>query len=86
MTGWDHHEPFGSGLVRPRLDLKLKKLATRSGLKQYLAFDELARRIRDNQSSWSPEEGPWAWDHHPVHSAWRVRRTALAHARDVCKT
>ena len=44
------------------LDLKLKKLATRSGPKQHLAFDELARRIRDNQSSWSPEEGPWAWD------------------------
>ena len=44
------------------LDLELKKLATRSGPKQYLAFDELARRIRDNPSSWSPEEGPWAWD------------------------
>ena len=45
------------------LDLELKKLATRSGPKQYLAFDEMARRIRDNPSSWSPEEGPWAWDH-----------------------
>ena len=44
------------------LDLKLKKLATRSGPKQHLAFDELARGIRDNQSSWSPEGGPWAWD------------------------
>ena len=44
------------------LDLELKKLATRSGPKQYLAFDELARRIRDNPSSWSPEEGLWAWD------------------------
>ena len=44
------------------LDLKLKKLATRSGPKQHLAFAEMARRIRDNQSSWSPEEGPWAWD------------------------
>ena len=44
------------------LDLELKKLATRSGPKQYLAFDELARRIRDNPSSWSPEKGPWTWD------------------------
>ena len=44
------------------LDLKLKKLATRSGPKQHLAFAEMARRIRDNQSSWSPEEWPWAWD------------------------
>ena len=25
-------------------------------------------------------------DHYPVHSAGRVRRTALAQARDVCKT
>ena len=44
-------------------DPELKKLATRSGPKQYLAFDELARRIQDNpSSSWSPEEGPWAWN------------------------
>ena len=43
-------------------DLELKKLATISGPKQHLAFDELARRIRDKPSSWSPEEGPWVWD------------------------
>ena len=43
-------------------DLELKKIATRSGPKQHLAFDELARRIRDNPSSWRPEEGPGAWD------------------------
>ena len=43
-------------------DLELKKLATRPGPRQHLAFDELARRIRDTPSSWSPEEGPWAWD------------------------
>ena len=42
-------------------DLDLKKLATTSGPEQHLAFDELARRIRVNPSSWSPEEGPWAW-------------------------
>ena len=43
-------------------NLELKKLATTPGPRQHLAFDELARRIRDNPSSWSPEEGPWAWD------------------------
>ena len=43
-------------------DLELKKLATTPGPRQHLAFDELARRIRDTPSSWSPEEGPWAWD------------------------
>ena len=43
-------------------DLELKQLATTPGPRQHLAFDELARRIRDNPSSWSPEEGPWAWD------------------------
>ena len=41
-------------------DPELKKLATRYGPKQHLAFDELACRIRDNPSSWSPKE--WAWD------------------------
>ena len=43
-------------------DLELKKLATTPGPRQHLAFDELARRRRDNPSSWSPEEGLWAWD------------------------
>ena len=43
-------------------DLELKKLATTPGPRQHLAFEGLARRIRDNPSSWSPEEGPWAWD------------------------
>ena len=48
--------------VKSLTDLELKKLATRSGPKQHLALDELARRIRDQPSSWSPEKGPWAWD------------------------
>ena len=43
----------------PNLDLK--NLATRSGPEQHLAFDELARRIRVNPSSWSPKVGPWPW-------------------------
>ena len=43
-------------------DMELKNLATTPGPKQYLAFDELARRIRDNPSSWKPEERPWDWN------------------------
>ena len=38
---------------------ELKKLATTPGPKQYLAFDELAHRVRDDPASW---EGPWNWD------------------------
>ena len=41
-------------------NLELKKIATTSGPRQHLAFDELSRRIRDNPSSGSQEEGPWA--------------------------
>ena len=43
-------------------DIELKRRAATLGPQQALAFDELARRIQDNPSSWSPEEGPWAWD------------------------
>ena len=43
-------------------DSEIKQLATKPGPKQYLAFDELARRIRDNPSSWSPQAGPWPWN------------------------
>ena len=46
-------------------DIELKNLATSPGPKQYLAFDELARRIRDNPSSWSPED-PKKWDWTPI--------------------
>ena len=42
-------------------DSEIMQLATKPGPKQYLAFDELARRIRDNPSSWSPQAGPWPW-------------------------
>ena len=38
---------------------EVKKLAIEPGPKQYLAFNELARRVRDNPSSW---EGSWRWD------------------------
>ena len=42
-------------------DIVVKKLATRPGPEQYLAFDELARRVRDNPSSWHQPENPWFW-------------------------
>ena len=42
-------------------DAELKNLATTPGPKQYLAFDELARRMRDNPSDWSQREEPWIW-------------------------
>ena len=35
-------------------DIEIKQLAIKPGPKQYLAFDELARRIRDNPSSMNP--------------------------------
>ena len=40
-------------------DIEVKKLAIRLGRERYLAFDELARRVRDNQSNWSEPERPW---------------------------
>ena len=43
-------------------DIEIKQLATRPGPEQYLAFDELARRVRDNPSSWSHPERPWIWN------------------------
>ena len=42
-------------------DIELKKLASRRGPQQYLAFDELARRFREDPSAWNPEE-PWWWN------------------------
>ena len=42
-------------------DLELKSLATKLGSDQHLAFDELARRIRDDPSSWTSQEGPIEW-------------------------
>ena len=40
---------------------ELKNLATQPGPKQYLAFDELARRVRDDPSTWS-ERNDWSND------------------------
>ena len=41
---------------------EVKKLATEPGPKRYLAFDELARRTRDDPSTMNPSEGPWTWN------------------------
>lgn len=35
--------------------IRLKNLATQPGPKQYLVFDELARRYRDDPSTWIPD-------------------------------
>lgn len=43
-------------------DSDVKKLATRPGRERYLAFDELAQRVRDNPSSWSEPERRWVWN------------------------
>ena len=43
-------------------DIEIKQFATRPGPERYLAFDELARRVRDNPSSWSHPERPWIWN------------------------
>ena len=42
-------------------DAELKALATTPGPKQYLAFDEMSRRIRANPSGWIQREEPWIW-------------------------
>ena len=41
---------------------ELIKLALQPGPKQYLAFNKLARRMREEPASWSPPKRPWFWD------------------------
>ena len=48
---------------------KLKKLAMTRGSMQHFAFDELARRIREDPSSWSPNRGVWAWERLDIREA-----------------
>ena len=43
-------------------DIEVKELATRPGPERHLAFDELARRVRNNPSGWSQPERPWFWN------------------------
>ena len=41
---------------------ELKRRATEPGPHRYLAFDELARRTRDDPSAMNASEGPWTWN------------------------
>ena len=47
--------------MRSLPDAELKCLATTPGPKQYLAFEEMARRIRDDPPGWTHEEERWVW-------------------------
>ncbi len=61
------HSQIGNPGLQDLTDTKsltnaeLKSLATTPARKQYLAFDEMARRIRDNPSGWTQQDEPWAW-------------------------
>ena len=58
-------------------DAELKNLATKPRPKQYLAFDEMARRIRDNPSGWAALQGePW-WDWSPIDITRRPNATEM---------
>ena len=41
---------------------EVRRRATEPGPERYLAFDELARRIRDDPSTMNPSEEPWVWN------------------------
>ena len=43
-------------------DFEVTKLATRPRREQFLTFNELARRVRDDPSSWSEPKRPWDWN------------------------
>ena len=58
-------------------DNELKNLASTPGPKQYLAFDEMARRIRDNSSGWAALQGePW-WKWSPIDITRRPNATEM---------
>ena len=44
--------------MKSLLESELKNLATQPGPKQYLAFNELAGRVRDDPPIWSKQNGP----------------------------
>lgn len=75
---WEYRLPVAVRAVLNRLQRSdvesispsdLKSLAVDRGPNQHLAFDELARRIREDPSSWNPKRGPWTWDHLDITSA-----------------
>ena len=58
-------------------DDELKNLATTPGPKRYLAFDEMARRIRDNPSGWAALQGEPCWDWSPIDITRRPNDTEM---------
>ena len=58
-------------------DSEIKQLATKPGPKQYLAFDELTRRIRDNPSSWSPTSWAVALERSRHHTRTQCQRNGV---------
>ena len=58
-------------------DAELKSLTTTPGPRQHLAFDELARRIRDNPSRWTPQEEPWGLERCRLHARTECQRSGV---------
>lgn len=60
-------------------DVELMKLAATPGLKQYLAFDEIARRIRDNPagSCVAALQGEPFWEWSPIDITRRPNATEM---------
>ena len=48
--------------MREKLICELKRLALQRGPEQYLAFDELARRLRGDRPNWWTPEEDWSWN------------------------
>lgn len=58
-------------------DDELKNLATTPGPKRYLAFDEMARRIRDYPSGWATQKGEPYWKWSPIDITRRPNATEM---------
>ena len=58
-------------------DDELKNLATTPGPKRYLAFDEMARRIRDYPSGWAALQGEPYWRWSPIDITRRPNDTEM---------
>ena len=58
-------------------DDELKNLAATPGPKRYLAFDEMARRIRDNPSGWVTLQGEPYWKWSPIDITRRPNPTEM---------
>ena len=63
--------------MRSLPDDELKNLSTTPGPKRYLAFDEMARRIRDNPSGWAALQGEPYWKWSPIDITRRPNDTEM---------